>query len=195
MKRSRKILLLSGLAVSLLAWLAWNGARPVQPPAAGESHIAWKSGPPTKTVTDAEEVFKRAFWRRPGDGDKVINAERHEWRDADGLQRWQWFLVVKASPGLIKYLRDDNAFGLVPATSAPAIAEAPAWFRFDPKEIALLQSPHSGMRLMFSNSDHTLYATASGRGFSKGAAEPPPRTQGAPAPGRIPTTLPPRPKP
>lgn len=195
MKRSRKILLLSGLAASVLASLVWNGTRSVQPPAAQESPIVWRSGPPTKTVTDAEEIFKRAFWRRSGDGDEIINAERHEWRDADGLQRWQWFLVVKASPGLIKYLRDDNAFGLVPATSAPVIAEAPAWFRFNPKEVALLQSSQPGMLLMFSNSDHTLYATASGRGFRKGAPEPPPRTQAAPAPGRIPTSSPPQPQP
>lgn len=197
MKWSWKILLLGGLMVALPAWWIWSRARPVHLPAAvaKESRIAWRSGPPTKTVTDAGEIFKRAFWRRPGDGDEILHAERHEWSDADGLQRWQWFLVVKGSPGLIKYLRDDNAFGLVAANSAPATAEAPAWFQINQEEVVLLQSPQSGMRLMFCKSDNTLYATASGRGFSKGAAEPPARTQGAPAPGRIPTTLPPQPKP
>ncbi len=29
--------------------------------------------------------------------------------DADGVQKWQWFLVVEASPALLKRLRDDNA--------------------------------------------------------------------------------------
>lgn len=29
------------------------------------------------------------------------------------LAKWQWFIVVQPSPELVKYLRDDNAFGLV----------------------------------------------------------------------------------
>jgi hypothetical protein len=104
-------------------------------------------------------------------------------------------MVVSASPELIKYLRDDNAFGLVPASAVPVISEAPAWFRFKPEDFNVLQARHAGMRLMFSKSDNTLYATDSGRGFTKGAPEPPPATQGAQAPGRIPSSPPPRPKP
>ena len=146
-------------------------------------------------MTDAEEIFKKAFWRRPSPADQIQHAERHEWRDADGLERWQWFLVVSASPELIKYLRDDNAFGLVPASAAPVVSEAPAWFRFKPEEVTVLQAPYAGMRLIFSKSDNTLYATDSGRGFTKGAPEPPPSTQGAQAPGRIPNSPPPKPKP
>jgi hypothetical protein len=157
--------------------------------------IAWKGAPPTLTSTDAEEIFKKAFWRRPSPTDQIQHAERHEWRDADGLERWQWFLVVSASPELIKYLRDDNAFGLVPASAAPVVSEAPAWFRFKPEDVAVLQASHSGMRLMFSKSDNTLYATDSGRGFTKGAPEPPPATQGAQTPGRISSSPPPKPKP
>ena len=142
-----------------------------------------------------EEIFKKAFWQRPAPADQIQYAERHEWRDADGLERWQWFLVVSASPELIRYLRDDNAFGLVPASAAPVVSEAPAWFHFKPEEFTVLQALHAGMRLMFSNSDNTLYATDSGRGFTKGAPEPPPATQGAQAPGRIPSSPPPKPKP
>ena len=143
-------------------------------------------------MTDAEEIFKKAFWRRPAPADQIQHAERHEWRDADGLERWQWFLVVSASPELIKYLRDDNAFGLVPASEAPVVTEAPGWFQFKREEVTALQSRHAGMRLMFSNSDNTLYATDFGRGFTKGAPEPPPATQGAQAPGRIPSSPPPK---
>jgi hypothetical protein len=64
---------------------------------AKQSLIAWRQGAPTKTMTDAEEIFKRAFWRRPENDDKLLHALRHEWSDADGLQRWQWFLVVNTT--------------------------------------------------------------------------------------------------
>ena len=186
------------IVVPLLAaigWLAWRAVDAGRPAAVDTAPIVWKGAPPTLTLNDAEEIFKKAFWRHPAPADQIQHAERHEWRDADGLVRWQWFLVVSASPELIRYLRDDNAFGLVPASAAPAISEAPAWFRFKPEDVTVLQSSHTGMRLMFSKSDHTLYATDSGSGFTKGAPEPPPASQGAQTPGRIPSSPPPRPKP
>lgn len=197
MSQSRKIIL-----AALLALLAFGGlevrrlhsvestAAPAKP-----SHIAWRQGAPTKTVTDSAEIFKRAFWRRPGNDDQILHAERHEWSDAEGLQRWQWFLVVKASPELIKDLRDDNAFGLVPASSVSSNRESPDWFTFKPAEFSIFQSPQSGMRLMFSKTDNTLYATDSGRGFSKGAPEPDKPIQQTSSPGRLPTTPPPLTKP
>ena len=181
--------------LAVIGWLAWRAADAGRQVAVDSAPIAWKGAPPTLTLTDAEEIFKKAFWRRPAPADQIQQAERHEWRDADGLERWQWFLVVRASPELIKYLRDDNAFGLVPASAAPVVSEAPAWFRFKPEDVTVLQASHSGMRLMFSKSDNTLYATDSGRGFTKGAPEPPPTTQGAQTPGRIPSSPPPKPKP
>lgn len=194
---SRKITLGGVVAVLALGWLTVSWLSPRAPSAAPvkPSDIAWRQGKPSTTVTDAEEIFKRALWRRPSKDDQILHAERHEWRDADGLQRWQWFLVVKASPELIKYLRDDNAFGLMPASAVPVISEAPAWFRFKPEDVTVLQAPHAGMRLMFSKSDNTLYATDSGRGFTKGAPEPAPATQGAQPPGRIPSSPPPKLKP
>ena len=151
MNLSRKIALTGVAGGVLLAWLAasrfgflGSGAAPGKP-------SAWRQGAPTNTVTDSEEIFKRAFWRRPGKDDEILHAERHEWRDGDGLQRWQWFLVVKASPQLIKDLRDDNAFGLVPGAAGSLNPEAPSWFVFKPDEFSIFQSPHAGMRLMFSS--------------------------------------------
>jgi hypothetical protein len=180
--------------LAVIGWLAWRAVDAGRS-SADSVPISWKGAPPTLTLTDGEEIFKKAFWRRPSPADQIQQAERHEWRDADGLERWQWFLVVSASPELIKYLRDDNAFGLVPASAAPVVSEAPAWFRFKPEDVTVLQASHAGMRLMFSKSDNTLYATDSGRGFTKGAPEPPPATQGAQSPGRIPSSPPPKPKP
>lgn len=194
---SRNIILTVIAAVLLLGWFAvsrfsqvGSAAAPMTP-----STIVWRQAAPTTTVTDAQEIFKRAFWRPPGKYDEILHAERHEWRDADGLQRWQWFLAVQASPELIKNLRDDNAFGLVPGSAISLNPEAPDWFVFKPDDFSIFQSPHSGMRLMFSKTDNTLYATDSGLGFTKGAPEPLKQVPQPPAPGRLPTTPPPTPKP
>lgn len=183
------VLLLGCLAVSRLNHVGSAGA-PMTP-----SVIVWRQAAPTTTVTDAEEIFKRAFWRPPGKDDEILHAERHEWSDAEGLLRWQWFLVVKASPELIKDIRDDNAFGLVPGSSVSSNPEAPNWFVFSPDDFSIFRSPHSGMRLMFSKTDNTLYATDSGRGFTKGAPEPVKQAPPTSAPVRLPTTPPPTPKP
>jgi hypothetical protein len=197
MAKSRQIVLAAIVASLAFGWLEVRRLHLMDSSAAPSklSQIDWSEGAPTNTLTDSEEIFKRAFWRRPGADDRILHAERHEWRDTEGLQRWQWFLVVIASPELIKYLRDDNAFGLVPASAARVLSESPAWFSSKPEDVTVMQSSHAGMCLMFSKSDNTLYATDSGRGFTKGAPESPPPTQGAQTPGRIPTSPPPKQKP
>jgi hypothetical protein len=193
-KLMKKLLLALVPSLAVIGWLAWPAASDKVEPAPAPDTVIWQGTPPTVTITDAEEIFKKAFWRRPAADDEILHAVRHEWSDEGGLLRWQWFLVVKASPGLVRYLRDDNAFGLAPAGSPSVISEAPAWFRFDPAEVVRLQSPQSALQLIFSNHDSTIHATASGRGFTRGSPEPAPAVQGAPSPGRIPTTPPPRPK-
>jgi hypothetical protein len=189
----RKVALGGVVAVLVLGWLTVSrlssrapAAAPVKP-----SVIAWRQEAPSTTVTDAEEIFKRAFWRRPSEEDQILQAERHEWSDKDGLQRWQWFLMVKASPKLIKDLKDDNVFGLMPGSSDPLNREAPVWFVFKPDDFSTFQSPQTGLRLMFSKVDNTLYATDSGRGFTKGAPEPDKPTKQVSGPGRLPARMPP----
>ena len=199
MTLSRKIALggLGVAAVLVLGWLTVSRLSPRAPAAAPAaapvkpSAIAWRQEAPSTTVTDAEEIFKRAFWRRPSEEDQILHAERHEWSDEEGLQRWQWFLVVKASPKLIKDLRDDNAFGLTPGSSGPLSPEAPVWFVFKPDDFSTFQSSQTGLRLMFSKVDNTLYATDSGRGFTKGAPEPVKPTKRNNAPERLPARMPP----
>ena len=195
--RPRSWILLSLVAGALImAWLGWQmsaGRSPEAAPEAGGS-VAEGSEPPTKTVTDTVEIFKRAFWRRPAPEDEILHAERQEWSDAEGLQRWRWFLVVKASPALVKNLREENAFGLLPSESVPPPGDAPGWFAFQAGDFELLQSPDRSMHLFFSKNDNTLYATAAGRGFTRGAPEAPPPAQGAQTPGRLPTTSPPNPE-
>lgn len=191
MKYLRLTLLLVLTALTVLGGLAWRSFHGEEKSSAAAAPPVWQGEPPTLSMTDAGEIFKKAFWRRPGPEDEILHAVRHEWSDEDGLLRWQWFLVLKASPGLVRYLRDENAFGLVAGSAVVEDTTMPSWFRFDPTEVAVLQAPGAGMRLMFSNHDNTLYATASGRGFTRGAPEPPPTVQGDSAPGRLPPSSPP----
>jgi hypothetical protein len=72
--------------------------------------------------------------------------------------------------------------------------DAPGWFAFQAGDFELLQSPDRSMHLFFSKNDNTLYATAAGRGFTRGAPEAPPPVQGAQVPARLPITSPPNPE-
>jgi len=167
-------------------------ASPGSPGSAG----SFESQAPTAILTEPTAIFKRAFWRAPSAGDEILHAERREWADAGGVTKWQWFIVVKASPELLKYLRDDNAFGLIPAKAALLPDEKPQWFSFNPNEVAVLKSRHGKMQLVFQTQDNTLYASDAGGGFQRGAPEPTPAhpDRPAPSPGRLPNTPPPRPE-
>ena len=115
------------ILVPLLAavvWLGWRAGSGQPEKLSAAAPVTWQGQPPTLTVTDAGKIFERAFWRHPMPDDQILNAERREWSDEDGLQRWQWFLVVRASADLMKYLRDENAFGLVPSSAAPVVSKA-----------------------------------------------------------------------
>ncbi len=138
-------------------------------------------------------IFQRALWASPTSEDKILHAERREWKDADGVQKWQWFLVVEPSAALLKRLRDDNAFGLTPAPAVSSLSAPPEWFDFKSDEVSVLKSPQSKLQLIFSKNHHTLYATDAGLGFRAGAPEPPQPAPQAPVPGRLPPTHPPRP--
>jgi len=186
---------LVGIALALVAtalgwWLVSSGNRHRTAEEAHEVYV-----PPTTTLTDSTEIFQKAFWKRPGANDKILHAERREWADADGVKKWQWFIAVEPSPELVKYLREDNAFGLTAAPAPQAVAHAPEWFTFDPKDMDVLQAPRGGLCLLFSKTQGRLYATDLGGGFKPGAPEPtkaPPTTQ-AVSTGRLPPTPPPNP--
>jgi len=146
----------------------------------------------------AEEVFKRALWRRPTPEDKILHAERREWtKDShQGVAHWQWFLAVEPGPALKKWLREKNPFSVqrVAATAVPEIQGAPLWFptEFSSYEIQA-GSPRGSLVLLWSREGDTLYATGSGTGFTPGAPNPS-APIGAPqgvSQGRLPATPPP----
>jgi hypothetical protein len=154
-----------------------------------------KEEPPTNVHTDGVDIFQKAFWRRLDSEDRILHAERREWADADGVRKWQWFLEIEPSPGLVKHLRESHHLALTPTSSAEIPANAPAWFSFLPNEMDTLQRSGGSLQLCFNREGSVLYATESGVGFTKGTAVPDatPVAQTV-NPGRLPTTPPPNPK-
>ncbi len=151
--------------------------------------------PPLNVTSDPVKIFQKAFWRSPAADDEILHGERREWLGPDGLEKWQWFLVVKPSPGLVKYLRDDNAFGLVTADAMPEIVDPPAWFAFKTPEVRRMKAPTANLMFIFSKSGNLLYATDSGGGFRPGLPEPGKAVREGPtSSGRLPATPPPNPR-
>jgi len=113
----RRLLLLAAAALALLfcfifAPSRFRDSKPHFPPAAD---------PSVRLDLAPAEIFRRAFWRQPTPADRIVHAERREWKDAaDAVQRWQWFLQVEPGPALLAALRDPAVFGLAPV-AAPLI--------------------------------------------------------------------------
>ncbi len=180
-------------AVALLVGLGIYRVSLAKAPQLAKTPLRQPADPPTSTFTDPAEIFQKAFWKRPAVDDKILHAERREWSDSAGVSKWQWFLVVEPAPALVKYLREDNAFSLVPATTVSAIKEAPAWFAVNPGDVEIPQAPNGNMRLFFSKTKRLLHATGSGGGFQRGAPEAAKSAASSPtATGRLPLTPPPR---
>ncbi|MEI6605470.1 MAG: hypothetical protein WCP35_09180 [Verrucomicrobiota bacterium] len=182
-----------------LAWLGWHRLyAPHIPHVDVASNTASRIDPPTSIENEPVQIFQRAFWVRPTSSDKILHAERREWKDTDGVQKWQWFLVVEPSAALLKRLRDDNAFGLIPAAVTSPPSDAPEWFVYKMDGVNVLKALQGKLQLIFSNDKHTLYATDTGRGFRSGAPEPGKPANPArqsPVPGRLPNVHPPIPEP
>jgi len=186
----RFVLIVAALGLAGLVYVLGPGKN--TPPAPADPPV--KQPLPSRAVVkvDPAEVFRRAFWQPPGSGDQILHAERREWTDPTGLKRWQWFLVVEPSPELVKYLREDNAFGLMPARTLPEITDAPAWFAVRPGEVDALRAPHGGLNLFFSKTQRLLHATSSGTGFRPGAPEAVKEIPAGQSPaGRLPRNPPP----
>ena len=97
-RRLATLLLCLCLGIAAWQWQLWQGEQGASPAAPSAdvvtAEIEWVSEAPASIENVGEEVFKRAFWRRPSAEDRILQAERHEWHDAEGVSRWQWFLIV-----------------------------------------------------------------------------------------------------
>lgn len=182
------------LAASSIGWIGWRLAG-----SGAENSTAFRQKDeralkaPFQVIRDKELIFERAFWKRPGVFDEILHAERREWADADGLQRWQWFIVARPSEDLVRHLRANNAFGLASESHPPTPEDAPDWFHFDADHAEIMKAPGGRMTLAFVR-DGLLHGTDSGGGFHQGkpASDIVLQTESAPS-GRLPLSPPPAP--
>ena len=147
---SKQNLLLLIPALAVLSWLGWRQLGPGKSQSSKQvPAIPWVGAPPDRVVMDPKLVFQRAFWRSPVAGDEIVHAERYEWHDAGGVTKWRWFMEIKPSPELIRYLRDENAFGLIRTSSVVLTDEKPAWFDFKSTEAVVMKSAQTKLQLIF----------------------------------------------
>ncbi|MET0263334.1 MAG: hypothetical protein ABW223_10585 [Rariglobus sp.] len=173
MKPSVRITSLLVIVVGVILAIAlWP--RPADKPAAAEPTSVLSS--PAHTLPP-EEIFRRAFWRQPAVDDRILHGERRETLAETGksVARWQWFLALRPSRELLRSLRNPETFGLLPVKTGGPIRHwpvepqpAPAWFpaiesAFD---FEVLQSPESGLTVLYNPKKNLLFATDSGSGFA-----------------------------
>ena len=190
--------LLIFVIVAALAGGAWFFARHRIGPSEDAPKSAAKSlPPPTSTNTNVTEVFQRAFWKRPTENDKILHAERREWADGDGVDRWQWFIAVDPSVELARYLNEQNPFSMSAPKDVVVLPaeQVPEWFPKSADGFTVQQTADRQMIFLFELDSGRLFAASQGRGFAKAAEVPvaTPKTS-AQAQGRLPTTPPPTPK-
>lgn len=139
------------------------------------------AAPSMTSTADHAEVFRRAFWRQPTAADRILHAERRihpaPTDDAAAGESWQWFIQLHPSPELLAALRDPDNLNLLALPSGitprawPTTPDSPpAWFpRHDslaPAELEILQSPFSGLTVLYYANGDVLFATDHGAGFA-----------------------------
>ena len=180
----RSVAVWGGLVVCGLLARGWILRQPVpsQPvPAAiveAKPAAAPLPEPPPETLArnlDAQEVFRRALWRRPQEGDVIQNAERREWSDAEGVTRWEWFLVVTPGPVLDAWLQ-TNPFSLQkverPREGGPVSSGgAPEWFPKEFPEKEIFQSNVGNFLLVRDAANGRIFLADSGGGLARSVAQ------------------------
>lgn len=181
-------------ALIFMSWLLWqDDSANAAPTPSSHSRMEDK---PSSIIHDKEEIFQRAFWRRPSAEDRILHAERREWTDDQGTEKWQWFIKIQASPKLMQFLREENPFALAPVSSPPTIKDQPSWFVPDYHESDIFLSRQGALMMCFDRKDQVVFASDHGYGFRAGAPESipavstPEHGRAAP-PRRLPDALPP----
>ena len=150
-----------------------DASKPAVSASAAATPSTTKKGANTLAVEqDKAQVFQRAFWRRPGAGDKILHAERRDWTDAGAaVQKWQWFVAVAPSPEFRRWLLEDNPFELATVAAGAAVPEVenpPAWF--PPKEALMGMKQYrnrGGYFVVFHDPQSgRIFAADAGAGFA-----------------------------
>ena len=189
MRRLLPLALVLGAALWLL--LRERDATPAASPAVSRTPPA--TSPVMAPADSPAEIFRRVFWKRPGEGDRILQAERREEKLADGRSRWRSFLEVEASPALLDYLRRENAFGMVRLAGVAPVQDAPKWFVIESSTHEAFATPPGSLKVFFAKMGGRLYAYGEATSFTAPAPVPP---KPAPAPeetssGRLPAGPPP----
>jgi hypothetical protein len=171
-----KILIVSLVAALLLAgtWLLRPDA--VEPVEVGPTEVTLADEVPDEKIKlqlDQTEVFQRAFWRRPSEADRILNAERRHWVSVDdeNVSRWQWFIEVEPGPDFTQWLVGENPFGLVQVQVPEALPEfdaAPEWMPVESElaRLAAWRKPGSDFFVFIDSRNQRLFATDHGGGFN-----------------------------
>lgn len=162
--------MLRHLAILLLLFGIPACRKAPEPPAAPPDEHPEAPGATLQTNRAASDVFRRAFWREPGEDDEILHAERREWvAEESGVRRWQWFLTVKPSDALSQWLRSENPFLTTPVDRADYTppASSPDWFPNSPTlaRCEIHRHGSNGITLVFDPETNLLHATDSGAGF------------------------------
>ena len=143
------------------------------------------------------EVFRRIFWRQPGEADKIIQSLRREraGRAGDPVQ-WDWFLAVDASAEFAEYLLQENPFQLSGSSDAIDLTETPAWFPQSSSGYAVHRSLNGEMTILVNPENQRIYAWNQARSFQAASELPSkqPSTSSQQSSGRLPDARPPIPE-
>ena len=158
----------STLAVALCLLVVYSSHRPPVPPAGMTADAG--DGTSVFSIEDPKIVFKKAFWRHPGEEDQILHAERREWSTADGVGRWQWFIEVRPGAAMKEWLA-TNPFGLAPTKGSVEISGggAPPWFSIFGPGREIFQKQGGGFTLFYSTDGTRVFAMDSGYGFTQAA--------------------------
>ncbi len=168
-----------GLLCVCFALLALLTLRKPSPPEVPIGALPVRSAPVPSvdvlaTTLDPAEVFHRALWRRPLSDDTIVNAQRRDWSDAQGVTHWDWFLEVRPSANLQAWF-ETNPFSLhlVNSLSLDKTADGapiPDWFPKDFDGMEVFEGFSGNLRLIRALKTSSLFLSDSGSGFARPSA-------------------------
>jgi len=126
------------------------------------------------TTLDSVAVFHRALWRRPQPDDTILNAQRRDWSDAEGVTHWDWFLAISPGPQLQAWFA-TNPFSLQKVSQPRSshlrdLAQAPAWFPKDFVNLDVFEALSGNFLLVVDPETKGIFLSDSGGGLTRPVA-------------------------
>lgn len=188
-----KIFLVAIVSVTAIVWISAIAlTRPTANEEESSAPVAKWSHRADKELTDAPEVFRQAFWAHPSKEDVIDHAVRLHWLDDGEVYKWQWYVQVQPSAGLVDRLITRNSFRLDSVTDVELPANPPTWFSAL-ENSQKLSSRDGDMTILFDAESNLMVAYGQGKGFNQEVAEAPakPVREVEKLPRRLPNSRPP----